>query len=182
MRSVSVATGLVPTDEDEETFHDDRLVVEALPIDLGVAQHADQVIGRWLRPAVSDDSQLVVTKLNGGHHGCFHGLGVMGVGAAQHLVGPAQQVVVGLGWEPQHVGDEEQWQRGGDIHDEVALATFADAIHDRGAQSFDRLGVVPNPPGSETPAHQLAALGVGGVVHRDHHGHGQAMRAWGTCA
>jgi hypothetical protein len=40
-----MACGLVAADEDEERLVDERVVVERVAVDLGVAEHPDQVVG-----------------------------------------------------------------------------------------------------------------------------------------
>ncbi len=50
-----VARRLVAADEDEERLVDERVVVERVAVDLGVAQHADQVVGAAARPALVED-------------------------------------------------------------------------------------------------------------------------------
>ena len=44
-----VAGRLVAADEDEQGLVDERVVIERVAVDLGVAQHADEVVGatRW---------------------------------------------------------------------------------------------------------------------------------------
>ena len=57
-----VPARLVAADEDQQALLDDRLVVEALAVDLGVAEDADEVVLRRLRPAVGDDAELELAE------------------------------------------------------------------------------------------------------------------------
>ena len=58
-----VAGGLVAPDEDEQRLVDERVVVERVAVDLGVAEHADQVVGGARGPAVLEDRVDVVRVL-----------------------------------------------------------------------------------------------------------------------
>ncbi len=49
-----VAGGLVTADEDQERLVDDRGLVEPVPVDLGVDQGADEVVGLVVPPALLD--------------------------------------------------------------------------------------------------------------------------------
>ena len=57
-----VAARLVAADQDEQALLDDRLVVESLAVDLRVAEDADEVVLRRLRPAVGDDAELELAE------------------------------------------------------------------------------------------------------------------------
>ena len=86
-----------------------------------------EVVLRRLRPAVGDDAELELAEGDGP---ATHGL--VSATSGSSAVVPrirssdhAQQVVVALGREAEHVGDEQQRQRRGDVPHEVALAPLA---------------------------------------------------------
>ena len=67
-----VAGGLVAADEDQEGLVHERVVVERVAVDLGVAQHADEVVGVLRGAAVVEDGVDVLGVLHEGVHGVLH--------------------------------------------------------------------------------------------------------------
>ena len=141
-----VPGGLVAADEDEQGLLDDRLVVEPLAVDLGVAEQADEVGLLRLGPPVGDHAELQLPEPHARLHRRQRDLGFrIRRRGADEVVGPLQQVVVGARLEPEHVGDEEQRQRGGDVPHEVALAALAHLVDDLVADRSDARLVIGHP-------------------------------------
>jgi hypothetical protein len=67
---------LVATDEDEEGLVDERGIVERVAVDLGLAQHPDQVGAAAGRLAIGQDGRDVVRVALEGVHGADHGVGI----------------------------------------------------------------------------------------------------------
>ena len=129
------------------------------------------------RPAVGDHAELELAerehRLEPGVRDLRRRIGGR---RADQVVGPAQQVVVRLGREAEHVGDEQQRQRRGDVPHEVALPLRRDAVDDLRADAADRRLVIAHAPRREPAAHELAPARVLGIVHRDHHREVVAVR------
>ncbi len=140
-----VARRLVATDEDEQRLVQHVVGAEAVAVDLGVHEHAHQVVGRrllTLRDGVRAERGVL------GHGG--HRLDVLLVGCApalraDHVVGPAQQVVAVLGRDAEHVADQDHRERRGDVADEVAFAALADLVDDRVRDLTDLRFAVADP-------------------------------------
>ena len=168
-----MAGGLVAADEEEQGLVDDGLVVEAVAVDLRLAQRADQP-GLRTAPTLPDDAELEVAERQGGEHpGLHHLLRRVGVGGAEHLVGPAEEVVVQRRIEAEQVGDDEQRERCGHVPYEVALPLLAHVVDDAPAGVGDQRFEVADGPGREAAVHERTAPPVLGVVHRDHRAEGR---------
>ena len=176
-----MAGRLVAADQDQQALLDDRLVVEPLAVDLGVTQDAHEIVLRWFGAAVGDDAPLELAEPAHRRRPrlCDFGRRI-GRRGADEIIRPTQQLVVRLGREPEHVGDEQQRQRRGDVPHEVARTFRRDAIDDVGADTPDGGLVVAHSPRRETPADEAAAPRVFGRVHRDHHRQVAAVRARGA--
>ena len=72
----------------------------------------------------------------------------LGGGGADQVVGPPQQVVVRARLEAEHVGDEQQRERRGDVPHEVALAALAHPVDDLVADGADARLVLGDPLGA----------------------------------
>jgi hypothetical protein len=140
-----------------------------VPVDLGGAQDADEVV-TGLGPTGFDHPQLELPEPEHGPQPAIGDLrrGVQ-VGGQHHVVGPPQQVVVVLLLEAQEVGDHQQRQPGGQVPDRVARTGLGDLVDDATAQAGDRLLQLADAPWREAPVDQRAPSLVVGVVHRDHH-------------
>ena len=122
------------------------------------------------RPAVGDDAELELAEREHGFEpGLRDLLRRIARRGSDQVVGPAQEVGVRLGREAEHVGDEQERQRRGDVPHEVALALGCDPIDDLGADTTDRRLVLAHPARCEPAAHQLPPPRMLGRVHRDHH-------------
>jgi hypothetical protein len=88
-----------------------------------------------------------------------------------------QEIVVHARVEAEHVGDEEQRQRSGDVPDEVALAPFADAVDDLVAHGADVRGALGDALGGEPLVDEGTTALVLGVVHADAQRQRLAVRA-----
>ena len=170
-----VARRLVAADQDQERLVHDGLVVEAVAVDLGLAQLGDEVVAR-VGPAVGDDAELQLAEAE---HGLGPRLRLLGRrverGGAEQVVGPMEQIVVGVGVEPEQLGDHHERQRGGHVPHEVARPGFADAVDDEAAVPRDRALHLGDAPRREPAVDQRAPLVVLGVVHGDHHGQVRAV-------
>src|SRR6202035_4179205 len=76
--------------------------------------------------------------------------------------------------EAQHVGDQHQWERGGDVGDEATRALLTHAVDDLVTDLAGAGLAVAYRLGGEPRAHQAPALAVLGGVHVDH------VREWGV--
>ena len=102
-----VARRLVAADEDEQGLVEDVVVVEAVAVDLGVDEHAHQVVGGFgapLRDRVFAEAVVLDHRV--------HGRGVLrfrraAALRAHHVVGPPEQVVTVLGCDAEHVADQD---------------------------------------------------------------------------
>jgi len=157
--------GLVASDEDEQRLLHERFVVEALAVDLGMTQHAHEIRLWRSAAAVGDDAQLELAELDGCHHRLLGSGGVGDGRASDQIVGPAQEVVVGLTREPEHVADQQQGQRGRDVPHEIALTLLADPIDDEVAERSDLFGLLADPLRREPAVHEPAPALMLRVVH-----------------
>ena len=146
--------------------------VEPVAVDLGVDEHAHEVVA-GAGPAVGDDVRGVGRVLAEGGAG---GVELLGRGvdvlALHHVVGPAQEIGAVLGPHAERVADHDHGQVGGDVVDEVALAVLAHGVDDLGARPPHGRLAVADPLRGEAAVDELPALEVGGVVHVDHHRQG----------
>src|SRR5439155_26315518 len=100
----------------------------------------------------------------------------LGAGEAlEHAVGPVQEGRPVVGGDAEGVADHDHREPGGDVHDEVALTSFADGVDDLVAGPPHRRLALLHAPGREALVDELAALQVGGIVHVDHHRYGSAV-------
>ncbi len=162
-----VAGGLVAADQDQQRLVHQRVVVEPVAVDLGVAQHAHEVVS-GLGLAVGDDRVGVLRVADEGLGGRADATPVAGEGG-EHGVAPRQELVPVLGGHAQVVADHDQRQRGGDVPDEVALAALGHPVDDLVADLADLVGALADPSGGEALVDELAPPQVLGVVHVDHH-------------
>ncbi|CAB4593668.1 unannotated protein [freshwater metagenome] len=103
-----MATGLVASDEDEKRLADDRLIIETVAIDFRIYEGADEIILWRTRTTVGNDLQLIFAKLDSGVHGGQLHLGCGGpCCSADHVIGPAQEIVVRVGFETEHVSNQK---------------------------------------------------------------------------
>ena len=132
-----VARGLVAADEDQQRLVQHVVGLEPVAVDLGVHEHAHEVVGRVLlalRDRVRAERGVLLHRV---HRAEELLLGRAAALRAHHVVGPAQQVVAVFGRDAEHVADQDHRQRRGDVADEVALALLADAVDDRVALVAD---------------------------------------------
>ena len=129
-----VPCGLVAADEDQQRLVEHFVVGQPVAVDLGVHEHAHQVVGRRRLPR--GDRAAWRTRCI--RHGCRRGdellLGRVAALRAHHVVRPAQQVVAVLGRHAEHVADHDHRQRRGEVAHEVALAPLAHPIDERVAR------------------------------------------------
>ena len=139
-----VARRLVAADEDQQRLVQHVVGAEAVAVDLGVHEHAHEVVGRRAPDA---RATACVQNVGVARHGASIAWTYLLVGCAaalraHHVVGPAQQVVAILGRDAEHVADQDHRQRRRDVADEVALAALAHLVDDRVADVADlRLAV-----------------------------------------
>ena len=138
---------LVTADEDQQHLLDDRLVIEALAVDLGLAQRRDHVVPGVL-PPIRDDPELRLAELLDRAVRALQDLGDLlrgdhVVGRRAHdLLRPPQEIVVEIGLVAEELGDHEQRQPRGDVPDEVAAALLAHPVDDlRGTAAASSAGV-----------------------------------------
>ena len=134
-----VAGGLVAADEDEQRLLHDRLVVEPLAVDLGVAQQADEVGLLRLRAPVGDHVELQRAEAEAGLHRRRRRSRASGSDVVARMRSSDQRSrsSYALGLEPEHVGDEQQRERRGDVPHEVALTPLAHLVDDLVADGAD---------------------------------------------
>jgi hypothetical protein len=164
-----VAGGLVAADEDQQRLRDDLVVGHAVAVDLGLHEHAHQVVRGLGAPGLDDGGGVghVLAVGVGGVHD--HVVGGAAALRLEHVVGPAEQVAAVLGGHAQHVADHHHRQQRGDVVDEVALAALDHRVDDLVAHLAHLVGLVAHPAGGEAAVDQLAPAPVLGVVHVDHH-------------
>src|SRR5262249_19753697 len=122
--------GPPPADEDQQRLVDEGELVEPVAIDLGVHEDAGQVAVR-AGPAPVGQHALHVARVLG--KGLGRGLEAGRVGGAlrpEHVLGPSQQVGAVFTGHAEHVADHVEWQRGGDVPDEVAPPAPAHLVDD----------------------------------------------------
>jgi hypothetical protein len=163
-----VARGLVAADEDQQRLHEQRLVVEALAVDLRVHEEAHQVVRGRLRAAVGHHAQAVLAVLHAGLHLRGQLLRVVAAEPAHQVVGPAQQALVTFGRDAEQVPDHDQRQPGRDVEDELALAALGHVVEDAGADLAHARLVGGDAPRGEAAVHQIAPHHVLRPVHGDH--------------
>ena len=83
-----MAGRLVAPDQDEQRLVDERPVVQRVAVDLGVAQHADEVVAVAGCPPILEHGMDVVRVLREGVGRVDHGVGVGRALALEHVVGP----------------------------------------------------------------------------------------------
>ena len=164
-----MARRLITTDEDEQRLEVDLFVVEPVAVDLGVHEHAHQVVGRLGAPSRNHSRRvgLVLLRRSGrGEHHLHRGVAAL---RAHHGVGPVQQPVAVFRRDAEQVADHDHRQRRRDVAHEVALAALAHRVDDRVAGPSDSRFQRLDSARGEAAAHQLAAHVVRRVVHVDHH-------------
>ena len=137
-----VARRLVAAEEQQQRLEHELVVVEAVAVDLGVHEHAHEIVGRGPRAGPRSGRARILDVL-------AERLGRGGLSASgppfnepSMLVRPAQQVGAVVGRDAEHVADDDHRQRRGEVVPEVALAAFADGVDQFVAERADaRLAV-----------------------------------------
>ena len=154
----------------QEEAHDDLVLLEALALELGVDQHAGEVVGR-VRTALLDQRAAALEDL--GHLALHDALGAIrvevGVAAAERGVHQPRPDLVVLGPDAHEAADDARDDRLRDVGDEIAgLAAFEPVEHgDR--DLADRVLVVGDALGREASLEQRLEPVVLGRIHPDEH-------------
>ena len=139
-----VARRLVAAEQEQQQLEDELVVVEAVAVDLGVHEHADEVVGRVRarRSAIMPCAYSMYSPND--------------TAAAWSASGPpfsepsissdqSQQRGAVLRRDAEHVADDDQRQRRGEVVPEVALASLADRVDQLVADAADARRAVARP-------------------------------------
>ena len=162
-----VAGGLVSGDREQEEEEVDLEPGETLAVDLGLTQHADQVVAR-VGPLLLGELGRVRVELHRRDRGVLFGDAVLGVFAADHAVRPVEQLVAVLLGDAHEVGDDLQWQLGGDVDDEVALTPLGDSVEDLAGAAAHRVLERTDHPGCEALVDEQSVARVQRRIHVEH--------------
>ena len=89
--------------------------LEPVAVDLGVHEHAHEVVGRVglaLRDRVRAERRVLLHRVHRAEELLLGGVAAL---RAHHVVGPPQQVVAVFGRDAEHVADQDHRQRRGDV-------------------------------------------------------------------
>ena len=163
-----VPGGLVPRHDEQHEEEVELELVELLAFHLGVDQYRDQVLaGR--QPSFGRQLLGVAEDLHGGLVR-FGSLDlVLGVLGTDHAVRPLEDLAPVLLGHAEQLGDDQQWQLGRDLLDEVGRAPFAHGVDDAVGVADDLLLQVAYQFGGEALVDQAPVTGVHGRVHVQHH-------------
>ena len=92
---------------------------------------------------------------------------VVGTLARHHRVGPVRELLAVLDGEAEHLRDDDQRQRLGDVVDEVALTARRDVVDELARELADVVHQLGDARRREAAADEPALPRVLGVVHRD---------------
>ena len=117
-----VARRLVAADEEQQRLEDDLVVVEAVAVDLGVHEHADEVVGR-ARAARRDHApgRTRRTRMNAGRRG-LHPLRTRRRASRAGRRTSAAARPRSVGRHAEHVADHDHRERRREVVHEVARA------------------------------------------------------------
>ena len=107
------------------------------------------------------------TRVDGPALGVAHG--VLRILEADDPVGPVEEQLAVLGRHPQHLGQGEDGEVGGQVGGEVARPLGRHPLHRRPGPGPDALGQGVDVAGGEGPGHQAPQPGVFGRVEVEHH-------------
>ena len=160
-----VAGGLVAGHRQHDDEEAELVIGQLLPVDVGLDQRRDDVVGRVLAPLVGHRHRV---------HDQFHrrlrriDIGELGILAAGHLVGPAEQLVAVVLRHAQQAGDGLQRQFARHLLDEVATARGGRVLGDVLGALCELLLQPTDRAGGESPGDDLAQPGVVRGVHVEH--------------
>ena len=161
---------VVPRRHQQEEPHHDLVLLELLPIDLRMHQHARQVIRR-IRPPIGDQLPAALEDLGDValHHG-VDALGVhLGIVRAEDRVHQPRPDHVVLTREAHEAADHPRHDRLGDLVDQIARLTTLEAIEHLARDRADLILVLGDPLGREPTLEQRLDPIMLGRIHPDEH-------------
>ena len=162
-----VAGGLVAGHREKEEEQLQLHLVQLLPLDLDLGEHAHQIVA-GIGPLGGEQPGRVGIELHSGLLGDL-ALGlVLGVLAADHAVGPVEHPVPVLVGDAEQIGDDDQGELGGDVGDEVGLPRLDHRVDDVVGGLVDVLVKLVDHPRREALVDQSPVAGVEGRVHVEH--------------
>ena len=168
----------LPGGDEQEEPHHDLVLLEPLAVDLGVDEHAGQVVGRPLA-ALGDEPPAALEDL--GHVPLHHGLGSLGVevrvARAERRVHQPRPDLVVLGRDPHEAADHARDDGLGDVGDQVARLPAVEPVQDAHGDRPDRVLVLGDPPRREAALEEHLEPVVLRRVHADEHRPSQLERA-----
>ncbi|CAA9531264.1 MAG: hypothetical protein AVDCRST_MAG85-3696 [uncultured Solirubrobacteraceae bacterium] len=155
---------------EQEEAHDDLVLLERLPVDLGVHEHGGQVVGRVLAPlghervaALEQDADVALDR-----GGDVLGLEVLVAGTEQLVHQPRPGDVV-LGRDPHERPDDPRDDGLGDVLDEVAGVAALEPVEHAARDRADLVLVLGDPLRREPALEERLEAVVLRRVHPDEH-------------
>ena len=162
-----VAGGLVARHGQQDEERAELLRREPLALDLGVHQRRGDVVARVVEPVLAELLGVVV-HAEGRRDQRVERAAEVRVADTEDRVRPLEDLLLVGRRHPEHVADDLQGQRRGEVLDEVAFAHLGRVDDQRRARCSDALLDLGDGLGGEGLLHQLAELGVPRVVDHDH--------------
>ena len=163
-----VARRLVAGDGEQHEEHVELHLRQLLAVDLRIDDRGHDVAGRR-DPLLLTELVGVGEHLDRDVHRFVGRHEVLGVGAADHLVGPIEQLAAVFLRHAEDLRDRLERQLGRDVGHEVALAAFDHTVDDLAAAAPDLLLEQLDDARCERGRHNLAVPRVLRRVHHQHH-------------